>query len=381
MCVKSLSQGLNVDLQKTGLEPLTSRSESPRATILRSILILNTFLYLSARSLSSPTICLPMNDISYDPFGTRTDDVSEELRDGSFGRQTLYCKRGCCGDNRAPECCAPDDDVGQKTFETYKLITVIAAGVGGLAIIGVIVVAIVKWQMKKRRLIRDIEALNRTNRMTDLKTKVKGIGNSDGSKKKSKREKDGKKASVFTNSKKASVVHVRAAPFEPGPAQAPPPPPASYATLNPPALQNTESPSSRAAGGHFPVFLPTNPAQSFTAPVATAPPPKPEPSSFQQPLKIPSVRDEAAASVGSTPLVVPSVSDAFASPLARDPVVFSGGPINKGQNSTRRELPSTTTTTAPRKASIQSNMSETPPDIPWDDADLLLFFSDPHPRF
>ena len=88
---------------------------------------------------------------------------------------------------------------GQKTFETYKLITVIAAGVGGLAIIGVIIVSIVKWQNKKRRLVRDIEALNRTNRMTDLKTKVVGIGKSDPTKKDKKKKGDDKKGKVFTS--------------------------------------------------------------------------------------------------------------------------------------------------------------------------------------
>ncbi|RUS85815.1 hypothetical protein EGW08_006444 [Elysia chlorotica] len=307
-----------------------------------------------------------MNDISYDPFGRITEDVSEEVRDGAFGQTILYCKRGCCGDNRAPECCAPEDDVGQKTFETYKLITVIAAGVVGLAIIAVIVVAIVKWQLKKRRLIRDIQALNRMNRMTDLKTKVKGIGD-DGEDKKRKKKK----------SKRAAVVHVKAAPPEVDPI----PPPASYASLNPSTMISIDPPARSEDSVGKPVFLPAQPpSRSIPAPMATAPP-QPDPYSYKfenfetsapaatglnRFQKLPGLRPGPVAA-GVNPLTVPSVSNAFSTPLAESPAMFSGLSVNQSTS------PPDHASFAKNSASSDSSRS----DIPWDDADLLLYFSNP----
>ncbi|GFO14400.1 histone-lysine N-methyltransferase SETMAR [Plakobranchus ocellatus] len=330
-------------------------------------------------SLSSNKMCLAMTDISYDPFGTRTDDVSEELRQGMFGMETLYCKRGCCGDNRDPECCPPDDDVGQSQFETYTLITVIAAGVGGLAIIVVVIIAVVKWQLKKRRLIRDIQAINSMNRMTDINTKVKVIGGDlkqDGKSGKSKKDKkgrngenEGKKRKLFTSSKKAPVVHVKAAPLPPPDV----PPPASYATLSTESFLN-HGPPTRPVG-NLPVFLPNKSAAptytepSFTAPQSNIIPQAPRHDLHPLP---PSKPPTAAGSLYSTQ---PTLANVFATPLSENPVISSGpftGPLGKEPDSPRRASPSSS-----KKSSTKNSTCSTPPDIPWDDADLLLYFSDP----
>ncbi|KAK3756164.1 hypothetical protein RRG08_006114 [Elysia crispata] len=97
-----------------------------------------------------------MDDASYSQMSqAQGADLSEETITDWMGMETLYCKHGCCGDNRYPECCEADDAVSQNKFEMYKIIIIVAAGVGGILIITLTSVAIVKCHMKKKRLVRD----------------------------------------------------------------------------------------------------------------------------------------------------------------------------------------------------------------------------------
>ena len=179
-----------------------------------------------------------------------------------------------------------------------------------------------------------------------------------------------------TDSKKAPVVKVKVAPFE----TAPVPPPASYATLDPQTFHST-APPTRAAGNH-PVFMPSSSQSSFPAPVATAP--HPEPAQFKprapaaagqnifQPLPSLRVGPVAAGSTPPPPNAHP-ISNVFSTPLAGNPVIFSG-PTGQEPNAPHAY----TSAASPNKDSPKYNASSSSPsDMPWNDDDLLLYFSNP----
>ena len=101
----------------------------------------------------------------------------------------------------------------QNKFEMYKIIIIVAAGVRGILIITLTSVAIVKCHMKKKRLVRDIEAINKMNQVKDPNTKIKVKGVK--SKEEKKAEKDGGKKrkkffkSKWQNGRLCPIFHLR----------------------------------------------------------------------------------------------------------------------------------------------------------------------------
>ncbi|GFO14401.1 hypothetical protein PoB_004090600 [Plakobranchus ocellatus] len=322
-----------------------------------------------------------MSDPSYNQVSSAVDqDLSEEVITGAFGVETLYCKRGCCGDNKYPACCVPDDDIGQSQFKEYKLLTIIAASVGGVAIIAVVIIAVVKWQLKKRRLIRDIQAINSMNRMTDLNTKVKVIGGGTGSadsaggskKDKKNKEKDSekKKKKFFKSSKKASLVQVSAFTTSPN---SPEVPPLSYTALDMQDCLNTES-ATRAVG-NLPVYLPTIPT-------------------LNSGLQTSAAAETTALSAGVanyplSPLVTASKSpraevnltNISATPLTESPAFLSRS-YNKEQTTIPSATISSVSSFSSKEGSEKNSSSSSSgvssssslPQILYDDDDLALYF-------
>ncbi|RUS85816.1 hypothetical protein EGW08_006445 [Elysia chlorotica] len=214
----------------------------------------------------------------------------------------------------------------QNKFETYKLIIIIIAGVGGIVIITLTTVACVKCHLKKKRLIKDIEAINKMNRVADPNTKIKVKGVKEKKEKKEKKKSadgdDKKKKKFFQSSKKSPMVDDRSVSS---------PSSSSYASLDVEAFLQAQPATAAVKVGHnLPVFLPITSGKPTILP--TQPPLQPavtqnlsQPAALAynplRPLKAP---PPPVTSTFATKVEEPTMPSVFATPLADGPVVFSG---------------------------------------------------------
>ncbi|GFS03592.1 hypothetical protein ElyMa_001153800 [Elysia marginata] len=113
--------------------------------------------------------------------------------------------------------------------------------------------------MKKKRLIRDIEAINKMNGGSDSKIKVKGSGESGKPKKDKKDKQVKKKEKFFKSSKKTHLVDGEPSTTSTTPVTS------SYASLNvEDFLQSQPATAAVKVGDNLPVFLPITAASRTT---------------------------------------------------------------------------------------------------------------------